>query len=353
MHLLFITRKWPPAVGGMETWSVEVAAALQDGGHSVEIRALPGRDGGGTPGASAIIRFGLQQAFSLLLGRWRDGPPAAILGGDMALWPLAWIAGRRARCPVVLAAHGTDVAFASRRSVTGRLYRQWLRLGAHLLGEGAILANSHATAARARALGFARVDHAPLGVRVAPPFQMPPAPEPFLLFAGRLIRRKGLSWFVRDVLPDLPQNLHLKVAGPSWDESESAALAHPRVEALGARPPAELHTLMARATAVIVPNLPSTPDVFEGFGLVAPEAAAAGAIVLAASLDGLTDAVIDGQTGTLLPPGDAAAWREKIAEIAAWPPEQRAAAAARAQQTAQAHFRWSTVADKVIELATA
>ncbi len=39
--ILFITRKWPPAVGGMETYSVKLSQALQKL-STVEVMALPG-----------------------------------------------------------------------------------------------------------------------------------------------------------------------------------------------------------------------------------------------------------------------------------------------------------------------
>ncbi|MEM6355060.1 MAG: hypothetical protein AAF844_05170, partial [Pseudomonadota bacterium] len=75
-------------------------------------------------------------------------------------------------------------------------------------------------------------------------------------------------------------------------------------------------------------------------------------VVLASDLDGLSDAVLDGRTGFLLPAGDAAAWRARIAEIAAWPPSTRLAATTKARDTAQAHFRWSAVAERIVALAT-
>ncbi len=53
----------------------------------------------------------------------------------------------------------------------------------------------------------------------------------------------------------------------------------------------------------------------EGFGLVALEASIRGTYVLASGIEGITDAVIDGKNGTLLPSGDAAAWADKIKEL--------------------------------------
>jgi len=51
----------------------------------------------------------------------------------------------------------------------------------------------------------------------------------------------------------------------------------------------------------------AVPSLFEGFGLVAAEAMAAGCAVVASAVDGLTEVVEDGVTGLLVPPGDSSA----------------------------------------------
>lgn len=339
MRLLFITRKWPPAVGGMETWSAELVRELRH--HDLTLHALPGRQDGRAPSPSAILDFGLRTAWSLLRGR---GGFDVIQGGDMAIWPLVWLAGCRSRkAKLSLAAHGTDVAYAERSGIAARIYERYLRLGARMLDGVRIIANSRATAARARALGFRHVAVIPLATRSFAPLP-PVAPEPFLLFAGRLVRRKGLSWFVAHVLPRLPEPIELRVAGTVWDESERAALDHPRVRYLGHVSQEDLSVLAARALVVIVPNIPAGPGHFEGFGLVAVEAAAAGSVVIASRLDGFTDSVIDGETGLLVSPGDATAWVEAIERVAGWTDAERRRYVARARDLACRHFDWARVA---------
>jgi len=59
------------------------------------------------------------------------------------------------------------------------------------------------------------------------------------------------------------------------------------------------------------------PGDMEGFGLVTVEAAMRGTPVVAAGLEGILDAVVDGKTGTLLPPGDADAWVARLTEMLA------------------------------------
>jgi glycosyltransferase involved in cell wall biosynthesis len=152
------------------------------------------------------------------------------------------------------------------------------------------------------------------------------------------------------VLPLLPEGSRLAVAGPVWDERERPALADPRVDYLGSLSQDELRRAYGTALAVIVPNIEPPSGEFEGFGLVASEAAASGAIVIAANTGGLTEAVLDGETGFLVPPGDPEAWRALIAKIAGWTDDQRAAFISGATARAREHFSWTRVADEVMRV---
>ena len=337
---VFVTRKWPPAVGGMETYSVRLAEALARLGP-IRTIALPGRPDGAPPSPRRLARFGASTALRLLLAR---RPPAVLHLGDMASWPLALPALlRRPATRVVLSAHGTDVAYPRRGDWKGRLYGAYLRLGARLLPRSAVVANSRATADLARGFGFGDVRVVPLATDLRAP-----APggnhDGNVLFAGRLVARKGCGWFVRAVLPLLPDEIGLTVAGTPWDADEAHVMDHPRVRFLGPLPQPELLRAYAGALCVIVPNLPVADRGFEGFGLVAVEAAAAGGLVLASEHDGLRESVIDGETGRHLPPGDAAAWAEAVREVAALDPEARRARALRAMAAVDRHFRWERVA---------
>lgn len=126
-------------------------------------------------------------------------------------------------------------------------------------------------------------------------------------FAGRVVRDKGVAvlweaWrTLREALPDL----HWVLVGPVEDGDPvpagvlAAMRADPRVHLLGQdedTPPllAAMHVL-------------ALPSYREGFGLVLAEAGAMRIPVVASRVTGIVDAVTDGVTGTLVPPGDPAA----------------------------------------------
>lgn len=339
LRVTFVSRKWPPAMGGMETYSHALAHALEPHAEVRKI-VLPGHADGSVPTARELLAFGIKAGFKLVFAK--DPAPITHVA-DMASWPLALCA--RIRCPSdrrVLSAHGTDVSYPLRGGLRGWIYGAYLRLGALLLGPVSVIANSTATAAEARRLGYHETVVIPLASQATP---LPKSQTgQTLLFSGRLIPRKGGSWFIQNVLPLLPDEITLDVAGTAWNEAELASLQHPRVRYLGRLDQHELFQAYANALSVIVPNLDMPNGEFEGFGLVAIEAAAAGGVVLASRQGGLNEAVIDGQSGFLLPPADSVAWAEKIAEVACWTDEKRAKFTDSAKNICARQFNWDRVA---------
>lgn len=346
--MLLISRKWLPAVGGMETYCVKLDAELGKRAR-VERKVLPGRADGGAPGPAAILRFGLATAGAIA---FRRKAPDIVHVTDMASWPLAAVAAVRSRrTKVVVSAHGSDVSYPDRPGVLPRAYGVYMRLGARLVGGCKVIANSRATEEKARALGFRSTEVIPLATDMTSALdqQGDRREGRRLLFAGRLIQSKGCRWFIENVLPALPPDVHLDVAGTFWEAEEERALVAPRVRYLGALPPDALRRTYAAAECVVVPNIPVGGSGFEGFGLVAAEAAAAGGLVLAAAHAGLDEAVLDGETGLKIPPGDAEAWVRTVRDVLGWPEARRRAFLERSVAVAGRHFSWDRVGRSTFE----
>ena len=94
-------------------------------------------------------------------------------------------------------------------------------------------------------------------------------------------------------------------AGP---EHEPLAAEYPEARFLGRASDEELVRLYAGARAVVVAAI-------EEFGITAVEAQAAGRPVVAARAGGALETVLDGRTGVLAEPDDAASFAGAIAEL--------------------------------------
>jgi D-inositol-3-phosphate glycosyltransferase len=177
-------------------------------------------------------------------------------------------------------------------------------------------------------------------------------------FAGRLQRHKGPQVAIEAVarlLRDSPQlGVHLTIAGQrSGADFDAAALISrlgmdDHVTRLPALPHGELAALFRASDAVLVPSYS------ESFGLVALEAMACGAPVLAHRVGGLADLVVDGETGWLIDSLDSRAWAAKVREVAELKQDPTGTTGWNAVSAAAAHrsrdFSWDTSASLAREL---
>jgi glycosyltransferase involved in cell wall biosynthesis len=173
-----------------------------------------------------------------------------------------------------------------------------------------------------------------------------------ILTVGRLIERKGVCWFVENVLTELDEDIVYVIAGdgPMRRKIEKNILKKglaSRVFLLGRVSDADLRTLYAAADIFIQPNIRVEGDM-EGFGLVVLEAGASGLPVIASRLEGLTDAVSDGDNGQLLTPENADEYVIRINKLIH---DQDAlhAASQRAMDYVRQHFQWQAIADRYLK----
>lgn len=173
---------------------------------------------------------------------------------------------------------------------------------------------------------------------------------PLLLTVARLVRRKGVAWFVEHVLPGVPA-AHFLVLGDGPERPRILAAARragvaARITLAGTVPMSVLQLAYATADLFVIPNIPNPGDA-EGFGLVALEAASVGLPVLAANLEGIRDAVVEGETGRLIPPEQPERWRTVVTRLLA-DAEERARFRERAPTVVRERFSWEHVANQTL-----
>lgn len=342
MRILFVTRKFPPSVGGMEVFAEELSLALQ--GKCRDVTLLkPVPPILGRPGPLALLRFFARASFAILSGVRKTD---VVLFGDALLTPLAWLAKLRSSGNVatVVTAHGNDVYYAQRRGIGSTFYKMVLKVFSRYAD--LLVANSSDTRSVAESLGFRHSITISLATRPIAEALIPQPRTKSILFAGRLMRCKGISWFVSEVMPLIDPCVTLLVAGPTWDMEElDAVMQCPRARYLGTLSRESLPTLRGECIACIMPNLPAhLSGQNEGFGLSALESAAAGVPVVASNLGGLAEAVIEDVTGFLVAPLDADAFARRVNAIAEWTGERRSQFAAGARRAIAQQFTWERVA---------
>lgn len=295
----------PDAVGGIEAWSREVRRLLGELAPFEDVSHL------GAKWREPAYLLGLRRRLSEVApGDTVDGSDASIAIG------LPRHPGRS-----VVRAHGLDLLHRS------GVYQALLARA--LAKVDTWVANSHATKdlLLARGQEDVRVVHPPALGQYGPGHE-----TGRLLMVGRLVRRKGFATFIEEQWPRLARaGYRLDIVGDGPDRARvqrslrgapGDAVWHGRLAG------SALEALWRRADVMVMPNQQIDGD-FEGFGMVAAESAVRGVPVVASAVDGIPDAVKDGQTGSLVDPdGD---WSKAIGDWSGLSVQRRKSLARRAQ----------------------
>ena len=340
MKILWLSWNFPPTVGGMEAMIENLFAGLRERGHEVRMvtagaTGAEARDGvsrAPRPGVPAFLVYSLVRGWALC----RRMRPDVIVCGSVLSAPAAWLLGLCFRRRWVLPVYGSDL------TAGGALYRMGLRF--LLRRADRVLPISRFTESLVRSLtGDTRrcvIIHPGVDIK---PFAREPVDgaeellarcrgRRILLTVGRLVRRKGVLEFVRDVMPGLvaryPDVIYLVVGDDSSNSlihrkegmrkqvetviREKGLEAH--VLLLGRLSERDLVRLYFHSHVFVLPGLDLPGDI-EGFGIVFSEAALAGVPAVATRAGGVPDAIEDGTTGLLVPPGDSKAMGEALESL--------------------------------------
>jgi phosphatidyl-myo-inositol dimannoside synthase len=342
--LWIVTRKHPPSIGGMEELSYRVARAL-----ALKRTVTLVKWGGSQRALVWFVPYALVRVLWALMRR----RISVLLIGDPVLGACGALA-RRFGVPVIATVHGLDITWPN------PLYQAYLRRCFFGCCDVYVCISAYVRdLVRARGIPDAAIEVVPVGI--APPPAASKAfsadGDPLLAYVGRLVPRKGIAWFVREVMPKLCEHfpkLVLVAAGEGPEHAAIVAAARhagvvSHVRLLGAVSEATKWALYRRCDIVVMPNVRVAGDA-EGFGLVALEASAIGKPVAAADLEGLRDAVTPGENGWRFAAGNAQAWIDGLS-IALRDRAALAALGSRARVYAQ-RFDWNTIGESYAAIAS-
>ncbi len=262
--------------------------------------------------------------------------------GDCALLPLGVLLHFLTRAPLSVTACGLDVVYPA------PWYQRMLRFSLRYCERIVCISNATAREVKARGVPEERIVIIPPGIspsNVTTEAAGSQRRRAALLSVGRLIPRKGVAWFLERVFPSLAEefpDLTYTIVGEGQDRARIEAIIHReglgrRVTLCHALTDGERDVLMEHASLLLMPNVPVAGDM-EGFGIVCIEAAGRGLPVVAARMEGIPDAVIDGETGRLFAPGDVQDCLRTIRELLHAPPERAMVA-----ESAWGRFGWQAL----------
>jgi phosphatidylinositol alpha-1,6-mannosyltransferase len=324
-RVLLITRNLPPLVGGMERMMQQLAQGIN---QYAELTVIGPK--GCTPHlplnatvheTSASLGLFLLLSTRLAINACRTSHFDVVIGGSGLTAPTLRILALLLRRKTLVYLHGLDLVVDS--AIYQKLFIPCLR---HI---DSIAVNSRNTLELAVGKGIDETR-----MHIVHPGASPPTPvesgagldfrqryaipfERYMVFVGRMTKRKGLSYFLQHILPLILENeprVGLVVVGSDPADSlnrlgEQAEILHhlsdnntaQQIVFLGKISDRDLQICYADAEVQIFPLIQIPGDV-EGFGMVAIEAAACGTPTVAFDLGGVADA-ISAQNGHLVPPG--------------------------------------------------
>lgn len=329
MRILFISRAYPPVTGGIENQNFELSKWLPtvDG---VEVETIANTRG--RKFLPLFAPYALIKTFFLL------PKYDAILLGDGVLAFLAWSVKLFSKKPIISVVHGLDINYNSaslgvwyEKALVSVYQKLWVGVFLKKIDFFIAVGNETVRVAIEHGIAKEKVVFIPNGVdtekfigkysreQLANVLKENLDGKKVILTSGRLAKRKGVAWFVENVVPKLAENVIYAVAGDGPDKENilsaiSKTDVSNRVKMLGFVSDEERNVLMNTCDLFVQPNI-KVPGDMEGFGLSVIEAASCKLPVLASRLEGLQDAIKDGQNGYLIEPYDSEAYAAKIKEL--------------------------------------
>ena len=298
--ILFITRTYPPHIGGMQKLSFELTTRI--------------------PIDKTILTFSgnifLLPVFILFTSVYillNHNNFRIIHLGDPTLSFIGWLAKILFRKTVIVTLHGLDITYPN------PIYQYYLKRFNYNFDKYICISNS--TYLIAQKNGYSNLSIIKPGIsnpqsefrnrgessRLLHKSYFPELEISkntiILCTLGRLVPRKGHDWFINHVFPLLPKNYIYLIAGKGENKSKieksiQINKLESRVILLNEIDEFNKNILLNGIDILILPNI-SIPNNPEGFGIVALEASIYGVPVIATDIEGLKEAVLHPITGYL------------------------------------------------------
>jgi glycosyltransferase involved in cell wall biosynthesis len=308
MKVLFIARRYPPSVGGMERYAYDLHNAISDQAQTYLIKW------GGKSKLTLIFilpYFFIRAIYALLT---KNIDIIHIQDGLQA--PMGLVLKLIFRKPLVIVIHGLDVTYSN------WLYQKIIPACLNRADHIFCISNAAKHEVLIRGVNEKKVTFVPLGItddifknnkkifkqKALEILNIKDPQTKIILSVGRLVRRKGISWFIENVFGKVVEGsinkITLVIAGEGEEahrirETVKMSKFGKNIHLLGRVNEDKIKTLYNGSDIFIMPNIKVEGDM-EGFGRVLLEASLCEIPVVASGIEGINDAIENNMNGFLI-----------------------------------------------------
>jgi glycosyltransferase involved in cell wall biosynthesis len=176
-----------------------------------------------------------------------------------------------------------------------------------------------------------------------------------IIFVGRLVERKGVKYLIEAfhrIHKSIPHHLVIIGDGPERSQLEDMASSldiENRVRFTGMISDEMLNRYYKSCSFLVLPAVYDKKGDTEGLGVVLLEAMSYAKPVIASQVGGITDIVVDGENGLLVPPGNPEILGQAIMKLAR-SRQLRKTFGGKARKTVDEKFNWDRIIEKLISL---
>lgn len=310
--IVFITRKFPPDIGGMQKQNYGLYKALCRY-FKIELISM-GKN------QFNLVWF-LPYSFlkSIFISNKMDG----FILGDGLLAPVGYFIKKFTNKKVYCVIHGLDVTY------NNILYQHFIPKYLNELDKLICVSNNTIDECVKRCIERKKCHFIPNGIEInknpqiskdksreiiEKKFNLDLKNKKVIITIGRLRKRKGVYWFLENVVNNIQGDFIYLIIGNGKEENRIRSVLNEKSKLLTNVNEKDKEHIYNISDVFVMPNIMVQGDV-EGFGIVAIEAAILGVPIIASNIEGIKEAIFGGKNGFLVKEKDIKGFVNKVEEI--------------------------------------
>ena len=340
MNICILSYNHEPYIGGIETYSNNLVGFLKS--KNINFKLISGK----------FTKFKIIRILEVIFRFYFQNPFAKyniVHITSLNLWPVLLINVflRKDSLVFIVNLHGLELVYGQRNKFLSKLYEflipyNFINKQSNIY----FLCNSKQTLDLAQKKFYKnKLKFIPMGVdKILKVDLSKEINKNQIFFIGRIVERKGLSWFCENILTHLP-NTRLYFAGPIINKHEFQKInSYSQTEYMGTISDDEKYEKIQQSLVTIIPNIEEKEiHDFEGFGITFLEIVANGGLPMATKTQGIISSSLNGRIGLTVESGNPGEWINKIEHLMTSDLNYRNSLIKQNQKLVQENFIWKDI----------